>query len=187
MTLPNARTGISCGFHLYDNYTVETTVGQREQVIWTSIKLLCAIEKAKNVLKNVYHISDKKTRSKIAKTIKLYINQAYSFYSSAIDASSTTSPLYYYYCFMNLAKAVCEIRHPEFHKNPEYYHHGLSWHPSRDYLVNMQNESVSISTRGIWHILWEILSDMPCNIPNPTKLDVLSLFACCPEISSEYG
>jgi len=186
MTLPNAREGVSCGFHLYDAYNVETTIGQREQTIWTSIKLLCATEKAKHVLKDVYHISDKKTLSKIAKNIRLYIKQADSFYSSAIDASSNTSPLYYYYCFMNLAKAVCEIRHPEFHKKPECYHHGLSWHPNPNYLVNIQNESVSISTKGIWHILWGILSGTPCNIPNPTKLDVLSLFACCPEISSEY-
>jgi hypothetical protein len=87
---------------------------------------------------------------------------------------------------MNLAKVICEIRHPEFHKKPECYHHGLSWRPSPNYLVNMHNESVSISTRGIWHVLWEILSGMPCNIPNPTKLGVLSLFACCPELSSEY-
>jgi len=161
-------------------------MGTREQTTWSSIRHLCAYESAKRTLRVTYQISDSKIRSVIASNIKLYINQAFEFYSSASNASSSTSPLFYYYCFMNLAKALCEIRHADFRKMPESYRHGLSWSPKPGYSIKMSSESVNISSRGIWHILWEVLTDKHCAIPNPTSLKIKELFALCPEISAEY-
>ena len=88
---------------------------------------------------------------------------------------------------MNLAKALCEIRYPQFHKMRESYSHGLRWRPSSDYLVDMSTEHIVIPQyRGIWHILWEVFTRKQFNNPKPVKLKILDLFACCPDISSEY-
>lgn len=94
-------------------------------------------------------------------------------------------PLIYYYSFLNLAKAVCELEQPGFHRTNECYHHGLSWKPDPKRLVNPDREIVSITRRGVWHSLWEALSQSHCRAPNPTRLSIKRLFALCPEISVE--
>ena len=186
MTLPKPHPGESMGFHIYGNYVAESTTGQREQLIWSSIKHLCSSEIASETLNKTYQIADATKRTAIASNIKLYINQAFDFYSSASQASANTSPLFYYYSFMNLAKAICEIKNPNFHKTQESYHHGLSWHPNSNFTVNMLTEHVKISTKGVWHALYESISNKPLAIPNPTNLLIKDLFSCCPETSSEY-
>ncbi len=186
MSLQDQRKGIATGFHIYPGYTDETTMGTREQVTWSSIRHLCSSEIAQRTLRSTYNISDSKTNSIIASNIKLYINQAFEFYVSASNASANTSPLLYYYCYMNLAKALCEIRHSDFRNMPESYRHGLSWHPKSENLIDMANESLNISTRGVCHILWEVLFGSHCNTGNPTNLQIKDLFALCPENSTEY-
>lgn len=187
MTLPKQRQGISNGFHVYRGYNEETTLGKYEQIIWASIRHMCASEIAKHHLEVDYQILDKDVRAIIAENIKLYIKQAYDFYSAASSADSNTSPLFYYYCFMNLAKALCEIKHPQFHKMKESYSHGLRWHPNPEFLVDMSTDYITIPNyRGIWHVLWEILAKKPYSNTKPTKLKIADLFACCPEVSSEY-
>lgn len=184
--MPQPRKGISHDLHIYPGYADETTMGHREQVTWSSIRHLCVSEIAYETLRNIYNISDRDILSTVASNISLYITQAFDFYSSASDASPSTSPLFYYYSFMNLAKALCEIKYPDFRKKPESYRHGLSWRPKSDYITDIQTESIRISSRGIWHILSEILTHRSCNVPNPTLLNIRDLFACCPEICSEY-
>ena len=186
MTLPKPRSGEPQGFHIYGSYVAESTIGQREQLIWSSIKHLCSSEIALETLRKTYQITDATKRTAIASNIKLYINQAFDFYSSALQASTNTSPLFYYYSFMNLAKAICEIKNPNFHKTQESYHHGLSWHPNSNFIVNMQSEHVNISTKGVWHALYQSISNQQLTVSNPTNLLIKDLFSCCPENSSEY-
>ncbi len=187
MPIPIQRKGIPGDFHIYPDYDRETTMGNREQVTWTSIRHLCASEIAHRTLKDIHGITDRKTRAIIIANIKLYIIQAFEFYTSASNVDSNTSPLFYYYSFMNLAKALCEIKHADFRKMDESYRHGLSWRPnSMGQLVQMQNESVTISTRGIWHVLSEILTGKPCTAQNPTNFMIKDLFSLCPEINTEF-
>ncbi|GAF90997.1 unnamed protein product, partial [marine sediment metagenome] len=187
MALPKAREGLNGGFSLYYEYSHQMTIGNREQIVWSSIKHLGASGVADPILRNVYRISNKATCKQITSNLKLYINQAYDFYSAAISSGVNTSPLYYYYCFLNLAKAMCEIKNPSFHKLPECYSHGISWRPSPKFLVNPTKELVYLSARGVWHVLWEKMTGKTCNIPNPTYLKVKDLFACCPETGIEYS
>ncbi len=53
-------------------------------------------------------------------------------------------------------------------------------------MVNMENEYVSITTRGVWHELYEAITGNSQKIPNPTKLKIKDLFAYSPETTIEY-
>jgi len=134
-----------------------------------------------------YHkIASRKVREEVAWNIKLYIQHAFEFYEAAHEAKANTAPLFYYYSFLNLAKALCEIRYPKFHTKSECYKHGLSWRPSTKYLVDMEKESVSISARGVWHILWETLEGKRCVVANPTEMCIRELFSLCFGVSIEF-
>src|SRR5918993_1928479 len=64
--------------------------------------------------------------------------------------------------------------------------HGISWRPSRDYLVNMPTETVSLARRGVWHVFWEFIQKQRCTAPNPQPLKIGNLFAFNPETGIEY-
>lgn len=55
--------------------------------------------------------------------------QAFDLYQAANTAKANTAPLLYYYAFLNLAKVLCEIKNPRFHKMAESRGHGigLAW------------------------------------------------------------
>lgn len=186
MALPEARKGTSSGFHCYSITSLEGTLGEPEKIIWASIRYMCVQDRVDEILYSAHNITSKRERFKISHNLRLYISQAYEFYQAALSAKSNAAPLFYYYSFLNLAKSLCEIRYPDFHKKPECYSHGLSWKPSRDYLVDMYSECISISTRGVWHVLLESIQKQPFNIQNPIKLKIKDLFALCPGIATEY-
>jgi hypothetical protein len=73
-------------------------------------------EVADGILKEFHMVSNSRTRPTIAKNLQWYIGQAFELYESARNAKANTAPLLYYYSFLNLAKALCEIRYPRFHK-----------------------------------------------------------------------
>ena len=186
MPLPESRNGESLEFHSRLNVYDESTIGDPEQYIWSSIKLWGVLDYADFRLEELHRVSNKRSREAIAKNLKLYIGQAFELYQAAGSAKANTAPLLYYYSYLNLAKALCEIRNPRLHKLPESYRHGISWRPSKDYLVNMRTESVSVISRGVWHVLYEALTQQPCRVPNPCKLSIDALFGLNPEIGLEY-
>jgi len=186
MSLPKQRKGESFGFHLFSVDSYEGTLGDPEKIIWSSIKHMISLDVASRVLCFYHNITNQRLRKKVAANMKLYIQHAFEFYEAAHDAKANTAPLFYYYSFLNLAKALCEIRYPKFHTKPESYRHGLSWRPNTKYLVNMEVESVSVSTRGVWHALWEAIEGERCTVANPAKLSVRELFGLCFGTSIEF-
>src|SRR3989442_5704294 len=99
----------------------------------------------RSILFNKHGIRDRRTRAVISRNLPLYIKQASEFYKAAQWAKPNTSPLFYYYSFLNLAKARCEIYRPHFHKHQECYRHGITWKPNPNRLVNMETDFVSVS------------------------------------------
>lgn len=186
MSLPEQRPGNSIGFHLFTAFSSEGTLGDPERIIWSSIKHLISIDVANRVLRFNHKIANQRLRKKVAANIKLYIQHAFEFYEAAREAKANTAPLFYYYSFLNLAKALCEIRYPKFNTKPECYKHGMSWRPDIQHVVDMKRESVSISTRGVWHVLWETIEDKKCITANPMKMGVRELFSLCFGISIEF-
>lgn len=186
MPLPAPREGITIGFHAYPRVTNEGTLGDPEQIIWSSIRLVCSQAYAEAAAAQVHGVKRKAVRQAVARNVKLYIQQASEFYEAARNTRPNTAPLMYYYAFLNLGKALCEFKNPLFHTRQECYRHGLTWRPDPQTTVNMYNESVRVTTRGVWHALWEALMGIQCPATNPTDLRVRDLFAYCPEISVEY-
>ena len=186
MKLNNPRPGRIRLFRKHVNFLLEWTLGDSEKIIWSWINHLVSTEIADNVLAKNHHISDKKIRNSQTKNIRLYIQQAYELYEAAKFTKANTAPLFYYYSFLNLAKALCEIIYPDFHKRNESSKHGLSWKPNNRPAVKFDIEKVDLTTRGVWHCLLEFLSKSKKVVPNPVSLKIKDLFSFCPEISSEY-
>jgi hypothetical protein len=184
MPLALARPGESIGFHVYPTASDEGTLGAPERIIWASIKHLCSRNVALELAWS-RGIKTKRDRENVAWNLKLYVRQAAEFCDTAGAAKPNTAPLIYYYSFLNLAKAVCELEHAAFHRTNECYRHGLSWKSDPKKIVNPERESVSVTTRGVWHSLWEALSQRPCPAPNPTRLNIKHLFSLCPEVAVE--
>jgi hypothetical protein len=188
MSLPQPREGELAGFSTKPN-EVEgvTTLGDPERLIWSSIKRMGVPGVASNILEDVHGITSKRKRNYAAYNLQFYIQQASEFYETAKSAKTHTAPLFYYYSFLNLAKALCEIKNPQFHKQNECYLHGLSWTPNREYEVNMETESVRLTQRsGVWQALWEVIQASSFNRPSAPRLALRDLFALCPELSVEY-
>lgn len=185
MPLPKPRKGLSAGFYFHPYTTQAATLADPEKIIWSSIKQLCNRVIADQILSKTYGIKSARQRANICYSLKLYIHQSAEFYEAGQHAKPNTSPLFYYYSFLNLAKARCEIQKPRFHQYDECYRHGLSWKPSADRVVNLETECVSLSTRGVWHVLWESLTGLPCRAPNPLKLRIKDLFLFCLETGVE--
>lgn len=186
MSLPEPRKGESIGFSIYPAASAEFTLGNPEAIVWSSIRHLCSQRAGEWYARHIHNIYSRRTRSAVARNVKLYVQQASEFYDAAASAKPNTAPLFYYYSFLNLAKALCEIHHPNLHRRRECYAHGLSWRPDPLNLVTLADEKVTIVRRGIWHFLWETMMQTPCPAPNPTKLSVLKLFSYCPEIGVEF-
>jgi hypothetical protein len=187
MSLPEAREGISISFHTHQGREDEWTLGDPERIIWSSIRQMGISDVADAILYRIHNVKSQRSRSIISGNLKIYFNQAYEFYEAGLTAKSNTAPLFYYYSFLNLAKSICEIAHPNFHKMQECYHHGIGWTPNREYLVNMEREKISITQRGVWHVFWEAVKNQPCNVPNPLRLEIKELFAFGVETTDEYG
>ena len=186
MALPEPLTGESQGFHIYRTVVEETTLGDPETLIWSSIRHMSVSEVADYVLFHAHKIPSVSERQKIVNNLKLYLHQGFEFYDAAKTAKANTAPLFYYYSFLHLAKGLCEISNPRFHLSPECYAHGLTWSPSHDYVVRMETEAVKVSTRrGVWHALWEAIQQQACVVPRPLFPRIEELFFLNPETSKE--
>jgi hypothetical protein len=187
MPLPPPRTGESLGFGIYPDAGSESTLGNPETVTWSTINHLCSKSAAEFYVRRAHRITDRKKTARIAANLRLYVQQAFEFYQAAAGARPNTAPLIYYYSFLNLAKALCEMRRPSFHRRNEYYAHGLNWRPNPRENVDFAKEQVQIGRRGVWHALCECLTRVPCSPSNEARISVKALFSFCPEITSEYS
>lgn len=185
MPLSEPRTGIELGFNAYPRSNDMGTLGRPEQIIWSSILHLCSSSVAEFIATKIHGVKHAKDIKIVARNLKLYINQAHEFYDAAQVAKANTAPLIYYYSFLNLAKALCEIRNPGLHKRNECYGHGISWRPNPNLLVNLDSETVSLSYRGVWQALWESITHVTCIAPKGTKLSIKEMFMYCPEVGIE--
>lgn len=189
MALPKPRSGylLEDAFRTQPRLSLESTLADPEKIIWSSINQLTAHDIADSILFHNHEISRKPIRKKVSGHLGVYIRQAYAFYRAGEEASTKTSPLLYYYSFLNLAKALGSTRYPEFHTRPENYNHGVSWRPNPKYVVKPWREVINVLTsKGVWQILWEVTTGLQYRAKSRLRLRVKDLFALCPEISIEY-
>lgn len=187
MPLPNAREGDAIPFHTYPRAGLEGTIGSIEHAVWASLNHLCSRDVAQNLLYGIYGVRGKRALGSGANSLSLYIKQAFEFYGAASTAHANTAPLFYYYSFLNLAKAICELHNPRFHRRRESYSHGISWRPNPLVLSDPNTDYVTIVRRGVWQVLWESVLRQPCTAPDGTRLSIRQLLSYCPETSVEYS
>ncbi|MBL7152058.1 MAG: hypothetical protein ISS89_05700, partial [Candidatus Omnitrophica bacterium] len=138
------------------------TITDPEKAILASLEQLCSLNYADEVLSEKHLIRDKKTRTAIARDLSVYIQQALEFYRAAENARATTAPVFYYYAFLNLAKALSGIKYPRFGKRSENYHHGISWKPDKKFYADIWWNKVRLTGRGVWHTLFEAITGYDC-------------------------
>lgn len=180
-----AREGVPSEFHVYPRISDQGTLGDTEKIIWSSIRHLCSRGVIENVAFDVFGHRNRRNIDSISNNAKLYIQQASAFYEAASASKPNTAPLLYYYSFLNLAKGLCELRNPRFHGRNECYKHGLSWRPDPLKIVDPTKDVISITQRGVWHVLWESMTLKPYPAPNSTRIRIKNLLQFCPEISVE--
>ena len=106
MAFSQPREGETLEFHSRSCVSYQATIGDPEQLVWSSIKHMSVDDVADRILTNSHKVTSKRLREAIIKNLKLYIEQASEFYEAARAAKANTAPLFYYYSFLNLAKAL---------------------------------------------------------------------------------
>jgi hypothetical protein len=186
MPLAQHRDGEPNGFHSLPSFDLETTLGEPETIVWSSIRHLGS-HAAAAYTAGAHGHTHKRIRETIARNVKLYIGQAHEFYEAAKDAKPNTAPLLYYYAFLNLAKALCEFKKPKLHERIECYSHGISWRPNPKKLVRFRTEYLTLRQNGMWQALWAALMAVACPVPPNVRLHIQTLFSYCPDIGAEFG
>jgi len=105
--------------------------------------------------------------------------QAENYYRAAQKLHYRSAALLYYYAFLNLAKAVLEVRGFVYDQ-----HHGLR--DQRDSVsIDLAMQNVKILKRGVFPSLYE--QEFQVSLPTSTSLDVRSLLAYASDIAYQYG
>lgn len=112
------------------------------------------------------------------KLFQSFIRQAITFYKSAETLDYRSSPLIYYYSFLNLVKAYCCIKDPK--KFNKRMGHGLSHKLSTK---KFTEQKVSVQD-GVFKIFYEQLMGTP--IKNKLNLKISDLISYCNDVGYEY-
>jgi len=124
-------------------------------------------------------IKNASTKKRIFKHFRSHIRQAKGFYFSAKILPVSSSPLLYYYSFMNLAKARLVIEDPSITKKK--LRHGLSYRLKNTNL-SFKKQSIQVHKKGVFHFLYNWYFNKNLSI---MKINISSLFNYCTDISYE--
>src|ERR1041384_1622868 len=109
-----------------------------------------------------------------------FIRQGQTFFSSARHLEPRAGPLFYYYEFLNLAKAHVALRKPDLFSMP--LKHGLAYrHDAQD---NFSSHAVIIGERGVFPELYYVLTGE--RLPNLCSFRIVDLLGYVTDISHEY-
>ncbi|MEQ1882276.1 MAG: YaaC family protein [Burkholderiales bacterium] len=107
-----------------------------------------------------------------------FIRQSKAFYFAAQGSGTRAGPLNYYYAFLNLAKALLCLTHPDRVKGR--IGHGLTHDLTA---APLESQVVVLKEGGVFGLLYEVIA--PDKLPTGFRTDLLSLLAYCPDISQE--
>lgn len=109
-----------------------------------------------------------------------FLRQGQTFYSSAAKLHHRASPLFYYYAFLNLAKAYISLRKPSVFSGR--LRHGLvhRYNPNTAFA----DQTVDVTTRGVFPLFYNLLTEVP--LPEPCSFNIASLLGYLTDIGFEY-
>jgi hypothetical protein len=107
-----------------------------------------------------------------------FLRQARAFFYAARGASWRSSPMIYYYAFLNLAKALIVTKWPE--KVRHRVSHGLS-HQLKD--GGLEVQTLTVQREGVFPLLYEFLFGE--KMVEGLSFEILSLLAYCTDVADE--
>jgi len=173
------------GLKLFSDVQNISGLSSPETWIWNSIRQLRSMEFTSELLRS-RGIAPKSKRTAASSAVRLYIDQAHEFYQIGAQASDRSSPLLFYYSFLNLAKAVVELDNPDFRSRSASRSHGMSYRATSA-LGGLSLEKFSVSARkGVWHELAEVVCGATFTLAADHQVNVVDAFSLCPEVSAEF-
>jgi hypothetical protein len=106
-----------------------------------------------------------------------FVRQGQTFYSSATQLHYRASPLFFYYAFLNLAKAYITLRKPDLFGSP--LRHGLTHRYESK--ASFDTQVVHVLDTGVFPQLYEILTGK--KLPKPCSLRVVDLLGYLTDIT----
>jgi len=181
-TLPLAR--ISTGFlplqlDKYPRGELSTSCGPDEE-IFGALSFYCDVEDAGKKLVRDLTGFEGKQRDDTYDLFQAFIRQGETFFSSARHLQHRASPLFYYYAFLNLAKAYIALRKPDLFAIP--LKHGLMYRYEAKSDFNSQ--VVTVVEPGVFPELYELLTGQ--KLPKPCSFRIVELLGYLTDISFEY-
>lgn len=108
-----------------------------------------------------------------------FVRQAKSFYRSAENLDYRSSPLNFYYCFLNLAKAYILVNQPQF--KGTRITHGLSYKLTPGPL---SKQTIIVAKTGVFPAFYRQMIGV--QLTNPVRSNVSTILAYCMDIQHEY-
>ncbi len=182
---PRGGTVIQKNSTSFSQKEVVRTLGQQEDVIWSTLNHLASAEVARDVASTIHKISPRNSLL-AARSIGAHIEQASEFYNQAKSSSLTTAPLYYYYSFLNLSKVVIELHRPGLLSRTSNYNHGLAVHHSSTPAAFANEKIVITKKQGIFH---ELLAAVNGFTPPAANIDLVlsELFQTVLDLGTEVS
>ena len=98
-----------------------------------------------------------------------FLRQGETFYSSAAKLHHRASPLFYYYAFLNLAKAYISLRTPDVFSRR--LRHGLVHRYNANSVF--ADQTVDVASYGVFPLLYELLTEIA--LPQPCSFSISHL------------
>lgn len=175
---------VATGLLPFEDGRVLTTLTSHESAWWSQIRALSSEEYCKEVSETLYGHGRRVSKG-VSMEVAAYINQASEFYENARSSPITTSPLMFYYAFLNLAKAVIELRNPKLSSRKSSFHHGLT-RKSNNVQGTIIGDAVQInSSKGVFHELHQVTSSIPLSKISNCQIAITDLCASQLEIQIE--
>src|SRR5438105_2593131 len=178
MRSARARTGFLRHFYIHrmEQIGLETSSDVVDE-IWAAICYFADVPDAGKELLKSRGIAPDRLEDAYT-SLQSFLRQGRAFFAAARGASGRSSPLIYYYSFLNLVKALICLKWPD--RVRERIPHGLS-HQLKDGALEIQ--TISVTDQGVFHLLYELLLDE--KVPSGLMFDVFSLLTYCGDIATE--
>jgi YaaC-like Protein len=181
-TLPTARA--STGFmrlqlDKYPRVELRTSCNAEDE-IFSALSFYCDVEDAGKKLVHDLTGFEGTQCNDAYDLFQAFIRQGQTFFSSARHLAHRASPLFYYYAFLNLAKAHIALRKPDLFANP--LKHGLTLRYSAK--ADFNSHVVTVVEPGVFPELYELLEKQ--RLPRSHSFRIIDLLGYLTDISFEY-
>ena len=157
------------------------TTSAADEEIFASLNFVSDI---KNVgLEFVARLTGKKKKDgkKTHQLFQAFVRQAQAFFQSAEKLHYRASPLFYYYSFLNFAKAYICLRRPEIFS--QKVRHGIfhDYKPKKTF----RQQVVTTAANGVFPLFYELV--VGTRLPNGFSFNIQQLLGYMSDIEFEYG